>query len=157
MIIFSSAEQYEAPLLQTVGSKGRLWWKRTWFRLACDYYFEWGEQEARKRIFMRAGFEYEKSSKPKIVGLIGFNTDENPAASMFHDRLYRDAGRWTKGEFEYQVLIDGAWVQDSSTWHRKEADNLYEMVSIIEGQGKAQSKIEKWAVKLYPPNWFKGF
>lgn len=157
MTVFSSDTKYVPPTVSPAGTKGRLWWKRSWYRLAEDIYFEWGPAEARKRIFMRRGFEYDMSSKPRFAAFLGMLTDENPLAGLFHDRGYRDKGKWTPGEFEFQVLVDSQWVQDSSRWSRKEFDDLYEFISVIEGESKIQAWIEKAAVRNYPPNWFKGF
>lgn len=158
MTTYSTAENFLQPVLQYIGSKGFWFRRRHIYRLVEDYSFEWGDGFSRKRLWMKAGFEFDKASKPRSAAVLGITTDgETDAASMMHDRLYRDKGRFTPGEFEFLTQVRGGWEADSSAWSRAEADDLYQFMAVCAGYPKPAAWVEKWAVKLYPPNWFKGF
>lgn len=158
MTVYSTSEDFKQPVLQYIGKKGVWPFRRRMYRLAEGYNFEWGSMEARKRIYMREGFEFDKASTPKFAALLGFIPDgEHEAASMVHDRFYRDKGKLTPHQFEYYVMIDGHWTADSSTWKRAEVDELFRHMCVLGGMSKPKAWIQTTAVKLYPPNWFKGF
>ena len=156
---YSTAEQFLQPELQRVGSKGFWLWRRQIYRLTKDYWFEWGPIDARKRIFRKRGFEYDKASIPHFGGLIGFQTDgEVDASSMLHDNQWRDKGGWKLGEFEFQVQMpDGEWVLDTSRWTKAETNELYSYVSILGGLPKSVAGTQVFFLNAWPPNWFKGF
>ncbi len=147
---YSTAEEFVQPVLQ-FDDKSELW------RLVQDYTLEWGPKNFRKRLFMKAGFEYDKASVPRLFWGIARPDGPWEAAALFHDRLYRDKGRFTTDEFEFETQVNGLWHSDSSRWTRRDADNLLEMVGILGGASPSQARIYKAAVQVYPPNWFKGF
>ena len=150
MTTYSTAENFVQPIVQYDA-------KTNLYRLVEDYHFEWGPKTFRKSLWMRAGFEWDFASVPRPLQNIARPDGPYIPGSMFHDRHYRDKGRFTKGEFEFKTFTNGAWVPDSSAWSRKEADELLEYVSICAGAPKWQAALYKWSVKLWPGNWFKGF
>lgn len=150
MMTYSTAENFLQPALR--------WNPKTeLFRLLEDYTLEWGPIDFRKRLFMAGGFEYDKASVPRPLWGIARPDGPWEAAALFHDRIYRDKGKFTPGEFTFETRVRGIWKPDSSRWTRSEADDLLEMVGILGGASPAEAARYKWAVKLYPGNWFKGF
>lgn len=150
MWTYSTAEDFKQPVLQW-DNKTRL------FRLVEDYSFEWGPGNFRKLLQMRKGFEYDKASVPRPLWGIARPDGPWEAAALFHDRLYRDKGKFTPNEFMFYTQIDGRFVPDSSRWTRKDADNLLEYMGKLGGASAFQAWKYKTAVQLFPPNWFKGF
>lgn len=152
----ATAEDFQQPVLQ-FNDKSKLW------RLVQDYEFTWGDPGFRKRLFMEAGFEYDKASVPKLAW--GIFRPDGPweAAALFHDRLYRDRGKFLHPDefrFETQTIDpkgNQRWNPDSSGWKRKDADALLEYMGVLGGASKTDAKIYRAAVALYPVNWFKGF
>lgn len=152
MTTISTAESFVQPVLQ-YDAKTKLW------RLVENYQFEWGSPGFRKRLFMAAGFEYDKASVPQFLWAIARPDGPWEAAALFHDRLYRDKGEFRQlafFRFETQHL-DGSWRVDPSKWHRGDADSLLEYMGILGGEVPWKARTYKAAVQVYPPNWFKGF
>lgn len=148
---YSSAEKFAQPVLQ-FHSETNLW------RLVEDYEFEWGDPTFRKRLFMAAGFEYDKASVPKLAW--GVYRPDGPweAAALFHDRLYRDKGKFPHLEYFRFETFDGTiWKVDPSQWKRRDADELLEYMGVLGGASRRHAALYRTAVRLYPPNWFKGF
>lgn len=150
-MIYSTDSNFLQPVLQYNSRRG-LW------RLIEPYTFEWGPSGFRKQLYMDAGFEYDKASVPKF--LHGVFRADGPweAAALFHDRFYRDKGRFLNiDEFTFETFIDNMWKPDSSSWKRKDADELLEYMGVLGGAKKWEARLYKEAVHWYPPNWFKGF
>jgi Protein of unknown function (DUF1353) len=148
MSIYATQEQFLQPVLQYDG-------KRDLYRLVEDYTIEWGRPHLRKRLQCAAGFEYDLASVPRL--LWGLARPDGPwcGASLYHDRLYAFRGKLPLGEF--QTLVNGNWCNDPAPWRRSQADDLLELLGLLGGASKSQAKEYKLAVRLYPPNWFKGF
>lgn len=143
---YSTAEDFLLPVVQ--------WDEDTQlFRLYEHYIFEWGPANFRKRLSCPVGFEYDKASVPKLLWGIARPDGPWDGAALFHDRLYLFKGKLPKGEFQTQV--NGLWVDDPSPWTRKQADDLLEYMGRLGGANNAS--LYKWTVKLFPPNWLKGF
>lgn len=133
--------------------------KRKLFKLLVDYSFEWGKPNARKKLYMASGFEYDKASVPKFAW--GVFRPDGPweAAALWHDRLYRDEFEFKHPElFRYETFnaLTCKWEPDLSKWKRKDADALLAFVGRLGGASKLDSIIYQTAVAIYPPNWFKG-
>jgi Protein of unknown function (DUF1353) len=161
-ITYSTDTAFLQPVLQFVGrSKSKFFGlagNRCQYKLVQDYIFEWGPADARKRFYVYKGYDYDKASVPVITESLGFVPfGEHEAAALIHDNLYQRLGFPKVGEFEYQTLTDNTWTNNSSQWSREQADDLFCMMSILGGMSKMKAGIEKWAVRLYPPNWFKKF
>lgn len=148
MTTYSSPENFKQPCLRYDGLTKL-------FRLEEDYIFTWGRPGFVKRLICPAGFEYDKASVPRMFWNIARPDGPWEAAALFHDRLYLFAGKLPAGEF--QTFTNGHWTYDTSPWTRKQADNLLEYLGTLGGASKAEARRYKWAVKLWPPNWFKGF
>lgn len=125
------------------------------FRLMSDYYFCWGEGDNRKRIFIPAGFEYDKASVPKYLWGLARPDGPAEAAALPHDYTWLYRGKMPEGFF--QVLIEGKWVNDPSPWTMRQTNNLFEKMLILGGFSPVKAKTYRLAVELFPPNWFKGF
>lgn len=154
-MVYSTEENFVQPILQYDG-ESKLW------RLKESYYFEWGKEGFRKRLYMAPGFEYDKASVPRLFWPIARPDGPWEAAALFHDRLYRDKGKFPHpNQFRFETLIQPEinvrplWVSDLSAWTRKDADDLLELMGKL--GGAKFPGVYKWAVKLFPPNWFKGF
>jgi hypothetical protein len=147
-VIVSTAENFKQPTLQ-YDSTTKLW------RLTEDYEFEWGPQGFRKRLWMRAGFEYDKASVPRFLWAIARPDGEWEAAALFHDRMYRDRFKFTVGEFVFKTQVNGIWRTDSSRWRRSDADELLAYMGVLGGANPVMAQVYKAAVTVYPPNWFK--
>ncbi len=150
MLVESFAESYEQPILQ-YSNKTKL------FKLVEDYQFTWGEPNFRKRLFMAAGFEYDKASVPKFAW--GFFRPDGPweGAALWHDRFYRDKFKFQHPEqFRFETLTNGVWKPDLSQWKRRDADWLLSYCGELGGASKMDGLIYRTTVTIYPPNWFKG-
>jgi hypothetical protein len=147
-MIYSTAENFVQPCLQ-YNQKDKLW------RLVEDYCFEWGDPCFRKRLICLAGFEYDKASVPRWAWAIARPDGPWEAAALFHDRLYLFKGKLPLGEF--QTYVDGKWRNDTSPWRRSQADDLLAYAGQLGGASALEANTYKWAVKLYPVNWFKNF
>ena len=139
-------DDFQQPVLQ-YNARTKL------FRLVEEYEFEWGPEDARKRLICPAGFEYDKASVPKMLRWLARPDGPWEAAALFHDRLYLFKGKLPLGEF--QVCIDGKWHNDSSPWTRKQADKLLQMMGVLGGASTLQARRYYWAVRIWPENWFK--
>jgi hypothetical protein len=149
MAVYSTQEKFLQPVLQ-YNHESRL------FRLVEDYTLEWGKPGFRKRLTMKAGFEYDKASVPRPLWGLARPDGEWEASALFHDRFYRDHFKPDGIEFIFETqMADGTWKKDSSTWKRSEADELLRFVGVMGGAGKVEALKYKLAVQLYPPNWFK--
>lgn len=145
---YSTAEDFQQPVLQYD-------YKNKLFRLVEDYTVEWGRPHLRKRLTCPAGFEYDKASVPRLFWNIARPDGPWEGASLFHDRLYLFKGKLPAGEFQTQV--NDAWCDDPSPWRRSQADDLLAMLGVLGGATPWEASEYKTAVRLYPPNWFKGF
>lgn len=145
---YSTPEKFDQPILQYDDKKGL-------FRLVVDYMFTWGPEGFKKRLICPAGYEYDKASVPRLLWGIARPDGPWEAAALFHDRLYAFKGKLPKGEF--QTFVNGKWQDDPAPWRRSQADDLLEYLGVLGGASKMEAARYKWAVKLYPPNWFKGF
>lgn len=147
MTTYSSQSKFQQPVLQYEPGKE--------FVLVEDYVFTWVSSGITKMLWIPAGFNYDKASVPKFAW--GRFRPDGPveAAALIHDRLYMFKGKLPAGE--YQVFINREWRNDPSPWTRAQADDLLEMMGILGGMSKKDAAIYKWAVKLYPPNFFKSF
>lgn len=151
MITEATQENFVQPILQ-YDDKTRLW------RLMVDYQLEYGPVNARKRLFIAAGFEYDKASVPRCLWIIARPDGPWEAASLFHDRLCRDEGKFPHpDQFRFETEVNGVWKLDSSKWHRSDADKLLEFVGVLGGANPTLARLYREAVSVYPPNWFKGF
>lgn len=151
MSVYATQEKFLQPVLQ-YDDDTKLW------RLIEDYTLEWGKSDLRKRLFIAAGFEYDKASVPRFAW--GIFRPDGPweGASLFHDRLYRDQGKFPHpDQFRFETQVEGKWLLDTSKWHRKDADELLEFVGVLGGASPFMAHIYRGAVEIYPPNWFKGF
>lgn len=147
MTTYATAENFRQPVLEWV--KGRE------FVLVLDYAFEWGPANARRRLLVPAGYNYDKASVPRFLWGIARPDGPWEGAALFHDRLYQFKGKLPKGE--YQVKVNGAWLDDPAPWRRSQADELLAYVGQLGGASAAEAWRYKMAVKAWPPNWFKGF
>lgn len=149
---YSTAEDFKQPILQ-YNAKTKNW------RLVRDYTFEWGPQGERQRLFMAAGFQYDKASVPQFLWAIARPDGPWEAAALFHDRFYMDRGQFPHPHlFRFETQgEDGVWTEDLSTWRRAHADNLLEYMGKLGGEVPWKARAYKLAVQAYPPNWFKGF
>lgn len=146
--VYSTDREFLQPILQ-YDQKNKL------FRLVEDYTFEWGRPHFRRRLICPAGYEYDKASVPRLFWNIARPDGPWEGGSLFHDRLYQFKGRLPLGEF--QTLVNDAWMNDPSPWRRSQADDLLAMLGILGGATKWEAVKYKWAVKLWPENYFKGF
>lgn len=148
-MIESTSEKYREPILQ-YNDESKLW------RLVEDYQFTWGIPGFRKRLFMSSGFEYDKASVPRWAWAV-FRADAQwEGASLWHDRLYRDKGKFPHPEsFRFETMIKGEWKLDPSRWTRKDADALLEYCGRLGGASKLEAAIYRAAVAVNPANWFK--
>lgn len=144
----ATEELFQQPVLQ-YDPKAKL------FKLVEDYVFEYGNPRFRKRLIAPKGFEYDKASVPRLLWAIARPDGPWEGASLFHDRLYLFKGKLPAGEF--QTFISGEWCNDPSPWTRKQADDLLEFMGKLGGASASEAARYKWAVKLFPVNWFKGF
>lgn len=148
---YSTAENFIAPTLLYDS-------KTNDYRLVQDYTFEWGTVGARKRLTQKAGFEYDKASVPRLLQGLARSDGPWDGASLFHDDLYLHKGKFTDDfYFETQNLLTKEWQKDSSPWKRGQADDLLEYMGKLGGASKGTALLYKTAVRIYPPNWFKGF
>jgi hypothetical protein len=148
---YATSENFLQPVLQYDSVSG-LW------RLVEDYTFEWGMPWFRKRLFMAAGFEYDKASVPRWLWVIARHDGEWEAAALFHDRLYRDEGYFYHPEsFRFETFTDGQWQLDPSRWKRKDMDELLRHVGVLGGANPIMARLYKIAVVVNPVNWFKSF
>lgn len=158
-MIYSTAENFKQPVTQIVDTKGFLMFKRDIHRLIEDYVFEWGSIGARKRWTMKAGFEFDGASTTLLFAWLGVSQmGEHFAASMLHDRIWRDKGYQTPGEFYFEVQMpDGSWKKDSSRWHTGESNDLFQYMAECGGTNKPLAAVERGVVVVFPINWFKRF
>jgi Protein of unknown function (DUF1353) len=147
MITYSSPENFKQPVVQYVGKRE--------FVLVLDYLFEWENNGLKRRFWIPAGYNYDKASTPRLLWGWFPPDGEHEAAALIHDRLYQFKGKLPAGE--YQVFINNVWTDDASPWTRAQADKMFEYMATLGGMPKHRAFVEKMAVKLYPPNWLKGF
>jgi hypothetical protein len=145
-VIISTPENFRPPVHEWNQKKGE-------YLLTYDYVFVWAN--GRKKLTVPAGYNYDKASVPWWARGVARPDGPWDAASLFHDRLYQYRGKLPKGE--YQVRIGDTWYDDPSPWTRKQADEFLEYVGILGGEVPWKAKLYKWAVKVYPVNWFKSF
>lgn len=159
MTTYSTQEVFEQPTTKEVKTVGWGPFKRQIYRLMEDYYFEYGPPGVRSRWFMAAGFEFDGASTTLLFAWLGVTpVGEHFAGSMFHDRLWRDKGYQTPGEFYFETQMeDGSWKPDSSRWHTGESNDLFQFMSQCGGLNKPMAFTERAIVVLFPINWFKRF
>jgi len=150
-VTYSTPEKFEFPILQWDPAK-KLW------RLTEDYTFEWVNKKGiRCRRTIKKGTEYDKASVPRpLWGLARTDGPWEPS-SLLHDDEYKQCQHG--GTFEpgsYQQFINGTWV-DVPKMSRWDSDELLEYVGVLGGATPAEASEYKWAVRLYPENWLKGF
>lgn len=146
--MYTTAEAFEQPHLQYDQT-------RRLYRLVSDYTVEWGPPHLRKRLSCPAGYEYDKASVPRMLWPLARPDGPWDAASLFHDRLYAFRGRLPLGEF--QTRLGDTWHNDPAPWRRQEADDLLAYFGVLGGASPFKAALYRWAVTLYPINWFKGF
>ena len=148
---YSTQEEFQGPILQ-FSNESKLW------RLVVDYVQEWGPLDFRKRLFMAAGYEYNKASVPRFLRGIARHDEVWEGPTIWHDRFYEEQGRFPHPDlFRFETKINGIWRPDLTRWRRGWADDFLEMDGIFAGASPWEAAEYKWTVKLYPPNWFKGF
>lgn len=147
MTTYSTPENFRQPILEWV--KGRE------FVLIDDFDFQWHDGSVIKRITVPAGYNYDKASVPRFLWGIARPDGPWEAAALIHDRLYQFKGKLPAGE--YKVQVGGFWHEDTAPWTRAQADDMLEWLGILGGASKAEAARYKWAVKLWPGNWLKGF
>jgi hypothetical protein len=154
----STAEKYVQPTIRHVETKGMLFWKKEIYRLVDDFCFEWGPAFMRKRVSLKAGFEFDLASTTLLFALLGITPNgKHEGPSALHDRQRRDKGQWTPGEFEFETMVNGQWETDSSRWSDGEVDEFFRFGCICAGMPKAVAWLEWGAIRAYPINWFKTF
>lgn len=124
-----------------------------------DYCFQWGNGLGLKRITVPAGQDTDKASVPFAKDIFRHDGPwEAPA--LLHDMNYKFKGRWpvnpVTGISWYETSTDGGktW-KNGGPWSRKDADNLLAFMGKC--AGAPNPWVYKWACKVYPVNWFKGF
>lgn len=150
---YSTAEDFRQPIAYPISEKGFLLWKRPEWRLVEDYTFEWGPPESRRRITIKAGYEWDGSSVPAWAAVLG-HLPVGPCfgASLIHDRFCQS--NYDLPEGEYQVkLPDGSWVNSPGKWRGLEVHELYRYMCVLGGMGEGKALTRKIAVALWPPNW----
>lgn len=152
---FATEANFAQPVLQWDDEAG-LW------RLIFTYVFTWRDPKTGRleRIRIPAGYLYDKASVPRLLQGIARADGPWEGPSFLHDEAYRflqkGGGGFPPGMYEIQ-LPDGTWV-DGPPRDRLWADWLLRFAA------KCTKKIswgERWkywtAVRVYPPNWLKGF
>lgn len=148
---YSTPEEFLQPVLQWRGKKN-LW------GLYEDYTQEYGPPGHRKRLFMAAGYEYDKASVPRGLWAVARPDGPWEGPSLWHDKLYQEKGEFHKLDFfRFETQMGGIWRVDPGKWKRAWADDLLADFAILAGVDPVEANKYKWAVKSYPPNWFKGF
>lgn len=146
---YSTAEEWLGPTLQ-YNEKRKLW------RLTEDYTFEWGDIDFRKRKFLAAGYEYNKASTPWFLRNLFPHDAEWEGPSLFHDKGYEEKGEFRDlDRWRFETKINGVWRIDSGRWKRKDEDLLFKLMG--ECSGARNVRLYYSAVRIYPPNMFKGF
>jgi len=151
MTTHSSPEFFQQPVLQ-FNSQTCLW------RLVQDYCFIWMDKGVCRKFYIQSGMEYDKASVPRPLWGIARTDGPWEAASLMHDALYRylqHGGTMPPGMLQ-EKLPGGQWV-DTKKFTRTQADNLLEFAGHLGGASKFEAGEYKWAVRLAPENWFKGF
>ena len=151
MTTFSTPECFLQPVLRW-DAKSKDW------QLVEDYVFTWGNTKEGfiKKLHIPAGQDYDKASVPQLLWGIARPDGPWEAAALIHDMLYKHKGLLDKGWYQTWVAEKQEW-KECGKWNRGEADEMLEYMGVLGGAPKAQAAQYKWAVKLYPPNWFKGF
>lgn len=148
---YSTPEDFRFPILQW-DEKKELW------LLIEDYVFTWrNKKRVMCRRTVKKGFEYDKASVPRRLWGLARTDGPWEAGSIFHDDAYKQLqhnGRFEPGSYQQQV--GNIWI-DIPKMTRAEADDLLEYIGKLGGADKFEAWEYKWAVKLFPINWFKGF
>lgn len=124
-----------------------------------DWQFQWGSGLGWKRITIPKGQDTDKASVPFAKDIFRHDGPwEGPA--LTHDMGYKCKGRWPidplTGISWYETSTDGGktWA-NGGHWSRKDCDNM--LAYMGKYAGAPNPGVYKWACKLYPVNWFKGF
>lgn len=135
-------------------------WKKFHYLLDEDYGVMWESAPGiEKLVIKRAPYDYDKSSVPKFGALLGhYSYGYGEAASLFHDDGYEKKGEFKAGRFEYWIRTNGGpWQMDKSKWSRSDLDELYRHFLKLGGATGRYANTEWVSVRMWPPNWFKGF
>ncbi len=152
-MIISTPEKFIQPILQFDDTSGL-------YRQVEDYCFQYGWRDhSVRRIIIPKGEEYDGASVPDLVPPVIARRD-GPwlGGSAFHDYIWKHCqhgGTFPPGT--YQIKVGDQWVDlpKMSQWDSNILLAL--MARATKRVSWAQSEVYRWAVQLWPPNWFKGF
>jgi hypothetical protein len=151
-MITATPEEFKQPWLQW-SDEGQDW------TLVESWQFQWGQNLVLKRLTIPAGQDTDKASVPFARDVFRHDGPwEGPA--LAHDMAYKCKGRWpvnpVTGVSWYETSTDGGltW-QNGGVWSRRDADNMLAFMGRC--AGAKHTGVYKWACKLWPVNWFKGF
>lgn len=145
MATYSTPANYKHPVLQ-YEQHLNLW------RLVEDYVFIWFDPKTKRneKLTIPAGEVYDKAS---TMGLARHDAVwEGP--SLHHDMGYKFKGVWPEGW--YKVESEGAWIEGPK-WSRWRLDWFLGWEGKLGGARYLEASKFTWAVRVFPPNWVKGF
>jgi len=149
---YSTQENYKSPVLQYDEATNL-------YRLDEDYTQEWGPVGFRKRLFMAAGYEYDKASVPRPLWGVARPDGPWDGPSLWHDRFWQEKGKFPHPElFRFETQNSkGEWNPDLSPWHTPATNSFLSLDAQFAGIARVEAEKYKWAVILFPLNWFKRF
>lgn len=152
MTTYSTPANLEFPILEW-DDKTQLW------RLAEDFLFSWDDPKTnrKEKLFAPEGEEYDKASVPRPLWGLARTDGPWELPSFWHDENYRRKGVWPSGWYQVYDAATQTWA-DGPHWPRTRADwFLGWTAQLSPNVSLAEATEYVTAVKLYPPNWFKGF
>jgi len=144
----STPQNFRHPVLE-YDEELKLW------RLVENYTFIWDDPKTKRmeRLHIPAGEVYDKASVPRALWSVARPDGPWEGPALFHDILYKKKG--DMGDM-YHVADGGKWVLGPK-WSRWRADWFLGWTGKLGGASYLGASKYTWAVRLYPPNFFKGF
>lgn len=150
MTTYSTPADLKFPILEW-DDPAELW------RLTEDFIFCWDDPKTKRKekLFAPAGEKYDKASVPRPLWGLARTDGPWELPSFWHDENYKHKGIWPPGWYQY--WSGQAWVE-GPRWNRVRADWFLGWTAQLSPHVSAFEAGEYvWAVRSYPPNWFKGF